>query len=351
MRDPAFWWRDTTAAAALLAPAAALYGAIAAWRMRGGRPGWRAPMPVVCVGNFTLGGTGKTPAAMALARLLIAVGERPVFLSRGYGGRLAGPVRVGDHHRAEKVGDEPLLLARVAPTIVARDRRAGAAAARDAGASVLIMDDGLQNPSLAKDFALALVDGRRGIGNGRVFPAGPLRAPLAAQLDRVDAVLVVGAAGAPPSRAGVAAGTAAGAVDAARQRGLPVFHGELRPDAATAAALAGKPVLAFAGIADPEKFFATLESRGIPAAVRAAFPDHHRYTAAEIGALLGRAGRERLVLLTTEKDLARIRGDAAAAQLAARAMALPVTMEFAPGEALGAAVLAAVRSRRYGNIA
>jgi tetraacyldisaccharide 4'-kinase len=347
MRDPAFWWRDTSAAAALLAPAAALYGAIAAWRMAGDRPGRRAPMPVVCVGNFTLGGTGKTPAAMALARLLIAAGERPVFLSRGYGGRFAGPVRVGDHHGADEVGDEPLLLAGVAPTVVARDRRAGAAAAHDAGASVLIMDDGLQNPALAKDFALGLVDGRRGIGNGRVFPAGPLRAPLAAQLDRVNAVLVVGAA--EPPRAGTARAIIADAVDEARQRGLPVFHGELRPDAATAAALAGKPVLAFAGIADPEKFFATLESCGIPAAVRAAFPDHHRYTMAEAGALVARAERDRLVLLTTEKDVARMRGDAA--ELAARAVALPVTMEFAPGEALGATVLAAVESRRYGIIA
>jgi tetraacyldisaccharide 4'-kinase len=347
MRDPAFWWRNPGAATALLAPAAALYGAIAAYRMTSGgaRPGWRAPVPVVCVGNFTLGGTGKTPAAMALARTLIAAGEGVFFLSRGYGGRCAGPVRVGGHG-AEEVGDEPLLLAGVAPTIMARDRRAGAADAGDSGASIIIMDDGLQNPSLAKDFALALVDGRRGIGNGRVFPAGPLRAPLAAQLDCVSAVLVIGAVGAPRLRVGVGAGAAADVVDAARRRGLPVFHGELRPDAAAAAALAGKPVLAFAGIADPEKFFATVASCGIPAAVRAAFPDHHRYTAAEIGALLRRAERERLVLLTTEKDVARMRGDGAAAELAARAVALPVTMEFSASEALGAAVLDAIRLRR-----
>jgi tetraacyldisaccharide 4'-kinase len=133
-------------------------------------------------------------------------------------------------------------------------------------------------------------------------------------------------------------------VNAARQRGLPVFHGVLRPDAAAAAALAGKPVLAFAGIADPEKFFATLEACGIPAAVRAAFPDHHRYTAGEIGVLLDRAERERLVLVTTEKDVARLSGDGAAAELAARVVALPVTMELTPGEALGAAVLDAIRA-------
>ena len=349
MRDPAFWWRDpgdVVTLATFLAPAAALYGAIAAWRMARGPRGWRAPVPVVCVGNFTLGGAGKTPTAMALARLFLASGERPVFLSRGYGGRLAGPVRVGAHHCAEEVGDESLLLAGVAPTIVARDRRASAAAAVAAGASVLIMDDGLQNPSLAKDFGLALVDGRRGVGNGRVFPAGPLRAPLAAQLDCVSAVLVVGARG--PSGAG-ATGAAAQAVEAARQRGLPIFHGELRPDEAAAAALAGKPVLAFAGIADPDKFFATLESCGIPAAVRARYPDHHRYTVAEAGALLGRAKSERLILVTTEKDVARIRGDGLAAELAARVVALPVTMEFDAGEEIGAAVLNAVGLRREGR--
>lgn len=342
MRDPTFWWREAGAAATLLAPAAALYGAVAARRMA--RRGWRAPIPVICVGNFTLGGTGKTPAAMALARLLAAAGERPFFLSRGYGGRRAGPVRVAGHGAAE-VGDEPLLLARVAATIVARDRRAGAMAAADAGATVIIMDDGLQNPSLAKDFVLALVDRRRDIGNGRVFPAGPLRAPLAAQLERSDAVLVVGAQAAPAPRA-APPGRAA---TAAQQRNVPVFHGELLPDAAAAAALAGRPVLAFAGIADPEKFFATLARCGIPAAARAAFPDHHRYTAAQARALLCRADSDRLLLVTTEKDLARIGGDAATAELAARARALPVKMEFAPGEALGAMVLKAIGSLREGR--
>jgi tetraacyldisaccharide 4'-kinase len=347
MRDPGFWWRDRSAAATLLGPAAALYGMIAARRLAG--LGHEVPIPVICVGNFTLGGTGKTPAAMALARHLMADGERPVFLSRGYGGRLAGPVEVGGQ-RAEEVGDEPLLLARVAATIVARDRRAGAALAVGAGASLLIMDDGMQNPSLAKDFVLALVDARRGAGNGLVFPAGPLRAPLAAQLDRVDAVLVVGTFGAaraaPAGRAVAAATAAADVLDMARARRLPIFHGELRPDASAVAALAGRPVLAFAGIAEPGKFFATLEACGIPAAARTAFADHHRYTAAEAGALLARAERERLVLVTTEKDLARMRGDPAAAELAARTAVLPVAMEFTPGETLGATVSEAIHRRR-----
>jgi tetraacyldisaccharide 4'-kinase len=274
------------------------------------------------VGNFTLGGAGKTPAAIALARLVMAAGHRPFFLSRGYGGRIAGPILLGADrgpHSAREVGDEPLLLARIAPTVVARNRPVGAAMAASFDADLVIVDDGLQNPALAKDFSIAVVDGRRGIGNGRVFPAGPLRAPLSAQLERVDGLLVVGATAASSGRA----------IEAARKRGLPVFHGELRPDPAAAAALSGKPVLAFAGIADPDKFFATLEVCGIPAAVRARFPDHHRYTHAEIAALVSRAERERLVLVTTEKDLARMEGDAAAAELLARARALPVTLTFA----------------------
>ena len=344
MREPAFWWQGGAApaaspAATLLAPAASLYGAIAAWRMS--QPGRRAPVPVLCVGNFTLGGAGKTPAAIALARLVMAAGHRPYFLSRGYGGRLAGPILLAGadpgSHSAPDVGDEPLLLARIAPTVVARDRVAGAALAASSGADLVIMDDGLQNPALAKDFSIAVVDGRRGIGNGRVFPAGPLRAPLSAQLERVDGLLVVGATAASSGRT----------IEAARKRALPVFHGELRPDPAAAAALAGKPVLAFAGIADPDKFFATLEACAIPAAVRARFPDHHRYTRAEIAALLARADRERLVLVTTEKDLARMAGDAAATELLARARALPVTLTFTEdaGRALLDAVEVALRRR------
>jgi tetraacyldisaccharide 4'-kinase len=315
MRDPAFWWAERSAAATLLEPVAACYGAIAARRMA--RVGSRAGVPVVCVGNFTVGGAGKTPTAMALARLLLAAGRRPFFLSRGYGGRLAGPVRI-DRQGADEVGDEPLLLARIAPTIVSRDRLAGAIAATDGGAEVIIMDDGLQNPSLVKDLAIAVVDGRRGIGNGRVFPAGPLRAPLEAQLGHVHAVLVIGAA----------ERSADSAVAAARKRGLAVLHGELRPDPDAAKALAAWPVLAFAGIADPGKFFATLERCGIRIAAQVPFPDHHRFTPSEIAALVGRAEREGLALVTTEKDMVRISGDAAARTLMGRAAVLPVSLVF-----------------------
>jgi tetraacyldisaccharide 4'-kinase len=333
MREPDFWWRGDGAAARLLAPAGALYGFITARRMaQGGR---RAAVPVLCIGNFTVGGSGKTPTAIAAAQILINAGRRPFFLSRGYGGRLAGPVRV-DRQTADEIGDEPLLLSRLAPAIVARDRPAGAEMAADAGADVIVMDDGWQNPSLEKDLAIAVLDGRRGIGNGRVFPAGPLRAPLESQLDHADAMLVIGhpAAGAAP------------AIAAAARRGLARFDGELVPDPAALAKLAGVRALAFAGIADPGKFFATLEASGITVAARRSFPDHHRFAPNEIADLLAHADHERLMLVTTEKDLARLAGDPAARELVARSATLPVTLKV--GDELGfkRLLLGAISARR-----
>ena len=332
MRDPAFWWAERSVAAALLAPLGICYGVVAARHMA--RPGRKAPASVICVGNFTVGGAGKTPTAIAIARLLLESGHCPFFLSRGYGGRAAGPVRV-EHQRAIEVGDEPLLLGRVAPTIVAHDRLAGALAAAEGGADAIVMDDGLQNPSVDKDLAIAVIDGRRGIGNGRIFPAGPLRAPLEAQLDHIDAVLLVGSAGRAAERA----------IDAAQRRGLPVFHGELRPAPAAVAALAGKRTLAFAGIADPDKFFATLEAHGIPAAVRKPFPDHHRYAADEMAALVACAQRDGLTLVTTEKDMARMNGDPAAIDLIGRSAVLPVTLTFTDAAVVQAMLRKAIPER------
>jgi tetraacyldisaccharide 4'-kinase len=331
MREPAFWWRP--GAGQFLAPAAAVYGAVAAWRMR--FPGRRAAVPVICVGNLTVGGAGKTPAALEIARLLLVAHERPFFLSRGFGGRLRGPVRVSpSSHAAADVGDEPLMLAGLAPTIVARNRVAGAHAAYLGGASVIVMDDGFQNPSLVKDLAIVAVDGRRGIGNGRVIPAGPLRAPLPAQIAKADALLLVGGPGAAETVA-----------EAARDRGIPVFHGRFEPDRKTVAALGARKVLAFAGIGDPDKFFATLAEAGIEAPRRASFPDHHRYTESEAAALLAQAAEDRLVLLTTEKDLARLAGDARLAALAARARVLPVRLVIEQWDAFREMILRAVQRR------
>ena len=327
MREPAFWSREPGLTSGLLAPAAACYGAIAARRMA--KPGAHAGVPVLCVGNFTLGGTGKTPTAMYLAKMLEYAGEKPFCLSRGYGGSLAGPQRVDAKvDGAAQVGDEALLLARVAPTIVAHDRVAGAEAARVAGASVVVMDDGLQNASLAKDFTLAVVDGRRGLGNARVFPAGPLRAPLKAQLARTDALLIVG--------------EGPGAASAATT-GLPVFHAHLQPDSRSIAELKARQVLAFAGIGDPDKFFATATEAGIAIAQRRAFPDHHRFTAEEAAELIMQAEHSGFALLTTEKDRARMAGEPLLAALAAKAHVLPVTLVVKEADDLRRSVLAKLR--------
>ena len=315
MRAPAFWWRPhPSPVARLLQAPAVVYGAIAGRRMR--QAGTRAALPVVCVGNFTVGGSGKTPAALALAALLAETGMRPFFLTRGYGGRLAGPIRVDPEvHTSTDVGDEALLLARAFPTIVARGRPAGAALCANGGAGVIVMDDGLQNPSLVKDLAIAVIDGAVGIGNGLCLPAGPLRAPLAAQWPRAHAALVVGD-GAPGD---------ALAKDAA-QRGKPVLTGRLEPDPGVAARLIGRRVLAFAGIGRPDKFFRTLAECGATLVRTRAFADHHPYRADEIRLLLGEADADGLELVTTEKDLVRIAGLAGPGGAAARIQALPVRL-------------------------
>ena len=329
MREPDFWWRDASLASGLLAPLAALYGGIAAWRMA--RTGAPAGVPVICVGNYTLGGAGKTPTVMKLVSMLRAEGETPYCLSRGYGGSNPGPKHVdANTDSAAEVGDEALLLARVAPTIISRDRVTGAHAA--SGASVIVMDDGLQNASLAKDFTLAVADGRRGFGNGCVFPAGPLRAPLAAQIAKCNALLVLSE----PLNIGM--------LDAVGQ--LPIFYGRLVPDQTAVAGLKGRNVLAFAGIGDPEKFFNALSHAGIVVTQRRAFDDHHRFTAAEAASLMEHAKRENLTLVTTEKDRARMAGDPALAALAAKVQTLPVTLVVDKEAELQALLMAAMRQRR-----
>lgn len=297
MRAPGFWWQTTASPAArLLSPFASLYGIAAVARLR--RNGARLPLPILCIGNFVAGGAGKTPAALALAERLIAQGERPFFLSRGYrsAAERGAPVRVDPlQHRAADVGDEPLLLARVAPTIVGADRLAAGRLAEAAGASLLILDDGLQNPALEKDLRLAMVDGATGIGNGLCLPAGPLRAPLAAQIDITDGVILVGE-GAPGE-------TVAAAVRAA---GRPVIRAQLAIPAPTAGRLAGRKVFAFAGIGLPQKFYRSLAAAGADIAATRSFPDHHAYSADEIDDLRRRALQLGATLVTTEKDFVRL---------------------------------------------
>ena len=336
MREPAFWWQRQSVLATLLQPLAMIYGAVAAKRLR--QAGRSAGVPVLCVGNLTVGGAGKTPTAIAIARLLLDCGQHPFFLTRGYGGRLAGPLRVDPKlHRAIDVGDESLLLARVAPTIVARDRVAGAEMARVQGAGVLVLDDGLQNPSLAKDFALVVVDTRRAIGNGRLLPAGPLRVPVDAQLDRADAVLAIGADPLPASLG-----------EAAAARAMPILRGTLVPDPGMAAGLTDQKYLAFAGIADPEKFFATLAGAGIDAPIRRGFADHHRYSAADAAKLLETSKQHGLGLITTEKDLIRMSGDPQVVALAKHVRILPVALQVEDKETFRGLILN--RLRRVGGL-
>lgn len=289
MRAPEFW-RHAGVLARLLTPAGAIHAAVTARRMA--RPGWHAPVPVICCGNATAGGAGKTLLALDLGARLAA--HRVAFLTRGHGGRVRGVHRVDPaHDDASAVGDEALLLAACAPTWVAADRAAGARAAVADGAGVLVMDDGLQNPGLAKDASILVIDGGTGFGNGRVIPAGPLREPVAAAAARCIAAVLIGEDRNSALRALPPA--------------LPVLRAALVQQGT--AALAGRPVLAFAGIGIPDKFFAGLRAAGVVLAETVRFADHHRYTAGEVRRLLTRAEALDALAVTTPKDAVRLPPD------------------------------------------
>jgi tetraacyldisaccharide 4'-kinase len=298
-RAPDFWWEPRpTFAARLLKPLGDTYGAETAGRMR--RRGVTFDIPVITVGAFALGGPGKTPTVEALVRLLIAAGERPAILARGYGGAAAkqrAPTFVNpEKHSARHVGDEPLLLGRVAPVIVGADRVEAAWHARRAvNPGILVLDDGLQSRQIEPDLAIAVVDGEVGIGNGLCVPAGPLRAPLEAQMRHVDAAVIIGREehGGEVSRIATAAGKS-------------VFTARLLPRSGEAERFAGKPVVAFAGIGRPQKFFAMLERIGADIRGRHSFADHHMYTGRDVARLHAVAHSLGAQLLTTEKDLVRI---------------------------------------------
>jgi tetraacyldisaccharide 4'-kinase len=316
MRMPGFWRRDGNAwLAGFLQPIGLIYGFLTLRRMR--RNGARLAVPVISIGNFTAGGAGKTPMAIALADMLTARGETPFIITRGYGGREAGPLRVDPaRHDAGQIGDEPLLLARSAPVIVSRDRAAGARLALDQGADVILLDDALQNPDLVKDLSIALVDGSFGIGNGLIVPAGPLRAPFDGLLAHVDCVVVIG-----EDKAGIA--------DLVAGR-KPVHAGRLVTGAAAASGFRGAKVVAFSGIALPEKFEASLAAAGAEIAARRRFADHHRFTDRDAKALIALADRHAARLVTTAKDHVRLAGTPLLERLAARADILPVRLEVAP---------------------
>jgi tetraacyldisaccharide 4'-kinase len=334
---PPFWWMKADWRAWGLAPFSYLYGRVAGRRMANAKRA-SVPVPVICVGNFTVGGAGKTPTAIALARAAIHKGLKPGFLSRGYGGSLDVTTIVEPaHHRAEAVGDEALLLAREALTVISRRRVDGARKLVAEGADLIIMDDGFQSARLTLDFALVVIDTVRGIGNGHLVPGGPVRAPIAEQMRQLSAILKVGS------------GNAADAlVRQASRAGKPIYVATLKPRKDEA--VTGRPLLAFAGIADPEKFYRTVESLGGQIEVRRSFPDHHYFSEDEIVALVEDAAKGDLLLVTTSKDAARLAGHHGPAEKLAKSLhVVEVDMTFddpqAPGKIIDAAI-ANYRQRR-----
>ena len=297
------------------------------------KPRFKSSVPVVCVGNFVVGGAGKTPIALALAKIARNCGLQPGFLTRGYGGLERGPLVVDPESPfPERVGDEALLLAAAAPTVVAHDRPAGAALLTASGVDFIIMDDGFQNPSLAKDLVFVAVDSEVGVGNRMVLPAGPMRAPFKVQLRQADALVIVGdGAAADPL------------VRAAARAGRTILRARLKP--MRVRGWRKNPILAYAGIGRPEKFFSSLADIKAPVAKTMAFADHHRYTEVEAERLIAHADAAGLRLVTTEKDFARLTGaGGAVGRLRERSEAFAVTLEFENSVAVAEMVGALARN-------
>ena len=299
---------------------------------------YRSRLPVICIGNFTAGGGGKTPTAIAVAKELKEAGERPCFLTRGYGGKTQGPVLAAKGQSAAEVGDETLLLAVHAPTVVAADRAAGAKLIEGTDATVIVMDDGFQNPQLAKDFSLIVVDAATGLGNGLVMPAGPLRAPLDKQTPRADALLLIGEGGktAPLAKSFEAANK-------------PVLKARMAPRG-DARWLGILPVIGFAGIANPKKFYATLSQSGARLTGTRSFPDHHPYTERQAERLLRWAREWNAMLVTTEKDWVRLPDDDGTelSELKFRSRPLLIDIEFADGNRLKRLLVETIEKKRLG---
>ena len=329
--EPAWWYGpEGERVARLLTPVAWAWGFVGEQRWKQARA-YVSQRPVICIGNFTAGGTGKTPMALHMASVVEGLLRSPVFLTRGYGGRLAGPHRIVTGDKPRDVGDEPLLLAARAPVVLARDREQGARAIEAGGrpGDVIIMDDGLQNPSLAKDLSIAVVDGRRGIGNGYVMPAGPLRAPLQAQLARVDAIVI----NTPVGGDAVAGRDGTMVTDWVRRKfDGPILTSTTAPAGDTTWLEEG-PIVAFAAIGAPERFFNLLRASGARLAATRSFPDHHFFAEADAAALLALAGQHKARLLTTEKDWVRLdEAGIHAGELRARSQTLKIALSFADAD-------------------
>ncbi|MEW6255977.1 MAG: tetraacyldisaccharide 4'-kinase [Pseudomonadota bacterium] len=329
---PDFWWKPKSFQATLLSPIGAVVSWITLRRMS--QPGVRVPAVVICIGNPTVGGAGKTPTVITVLQRLKARDARPFALTRGYGGSEKGPMLVDlAQHDVRHVGDEAVLLAEEAPTIVATDKVAGAQLAVSLGATHIVMDDGFQNSSLVKNATLLVVDAVAGIGNGETIPAGPLRARFRDQLERADAMVVVGD------------GPAERALPVSRRK--PVFKAYLRANREAAMRLIGQPVIAFAGIGRPAKFFDMLRQIGVDVVEQHPFPDHYAYSVAEIRAYVERAEKKGMRVVTTAKDFARLKRPAFDS-LRDRIQVLPVHMEFREPEEIDALIQnAEVRSMLF----
>lgn len=336
-KSPEFWWRKPfPLSAAPLVPFSWIYGFVSGKRMFR-KPKAKSRLPVVCIGNFVVGGTGKTPFAIALAELLRSDGLAPGFLLRGYGGRERGPLLVDAAGQdAGDVGDEALLLAEHGPTIISSDRPRGARLAEAQAIDVLLMDDGFQNPALAKDLNLVLVDCATGFGNGFCLPAGPLRAPADRQIIRTDCLVLVGEGE-----------EADEAVHLAGRKGLPILHAHLRPRANMV--LASADLFAFAGIGRPQKFFKSLKDMGYSVRKTREFADHHKYSEADARALMTEAENEGLQLVTTRKDKVRFASSDSELfrWLSAKTEVLDVVMEIDDADRLLALIREKLRAKSF----
>ncbi|WP_419906337.1 tetraacyldisaccharide 4'-kinase [Hoeflea sp.] len=313
---PPFWWSKADWRAWSLYPASLVYGAVARSRMENA-PRREVAAPVLCVGNFTVGGAGKTPTALSLCGEAAKAGFSPGFLSRGYGGSLRSVAMVDrQRHHAADVGDEPLLLAEIAPTVVSPDRYAGAQKLLGEGVDFIIMDDGFQSASVHFDYALLVVDALRGIGNGHVIPGGPVRAPMLDQMRNASALLIIGD------------GTAADPViRIAGRAAKPVYSARLA--VRKSRSFRGKRVLAYAAIGNPEKFFNSLRGTGAHVVAERSFGDHHKFGEEEATELIDAAAKHNLELITTSKDMARLRdARGKVAELAEKSRVLEVQLRL-----------------------